>query len=339
MARVFDGTADYLSKDNVNIFDDSGFSSTSYSFSFSCWIRPDGRHVGGVFEQYAPDTPSGNGRLGIWLLNSGRIRVRYHNSYITTNTYHISTSTTTWYHLVGFWEYGERGLYVNGSASDWTNTRNTDDRSSDHSHSGVDFNIGRAYQSAPGTAKFFNGAIADCAAWKVKLSASDVSSLYSGFSPQLIRPDALLGHWPLGGAYSTDDADIDLVGGNHLTDNSMSSTDVEPNRFTIYPSLPFSFGVAAEEEEEEEEVATVKGFIFESMQMSLTQAGRRRFSIPDSPTASTNKGWSMESLQADITQAGTRRYSVSDSPTASTNKGWSFESLQAMITQGGARRK
>ena len=339
MARVFDGTADYLVNEGGHVFADSGFSSTNYSFSFSCWIRPDGRHNGGAFEQYDPDNPSGNGRIGFYVLSNGRIRLRYHNSYITTSTYHIATNSTTWYHLVGFWEYDERGLYVNGSASDWTNSNNTGNRSSDFSNSTVDFAIGRTYPAAPGSADFFNGAIADCAAWNVRLSASDISSLYSGFSPQLIRPDALLGHWPLGGAYSPDDADIDLVGGYHLTDNSMSSTDVESNRFTIYPSLPWSFGVAAEEEEEEEAVATVKGFVFESMQMSLTQAGRRRFTIPDSPTASTNKGWSMESLQADITQAGTRRYNVADSPTASTNKGWSFESLQAMITQGGARRK
>ena len=53
--------------------------------------------------------------------------------------------------------------------------------------------------------------------------------------------------------------------------------------------------------------ASLKGFLFESMQMTLTLGGRRRYNVADSPTASTNKGWSFESLQAMITQGGARR--------------------------------
>lgn len=232
MAFNFDGTDDYLKKDNVNVFNDSSFNSTSYSFTFSCWINPDGRHNGGVFEQY--DGSSGPGRLGIFLLNSGRIRVRYHNSYITTSTYHISTSTSTWYHIVGFWEHAERGLYVNGSASDWTNTNNTGNKSSDHSTAGVDFNIGRAYQGSPGSEYFFNGDIAECAAWKVKLTGSEISSLAAGFSPQLVRPSESLGYWPLGGAYTNYD---DLNGSNTLSAASSPSESNHP--VIIYPSSPF----------------------------------------------------------------------------------------------------
>ena len=234
MAFNFDGTDDYLKKDNVNVFNDSSFNSTSYSFSFSCWIKPNGRHVGGIFEQYDPDTPSGNSRLGLWMLSNGKMRLRYHNSYIVTSTAHISTSTTTWYHLVGFWEHGERGLYVNGSASGWTNSNNTVNKSSDHSHSGVDFNIGRVYESAPGTARFFNGDIAECAAWKVKLSEGEISSLAAGFSPQLIRPSESLGYWPLGGAYTNYD---DLNGSNTLS--AVSSPSESNHPVIIYPSSPF----------------------------------------------------------------------------------------------------
>ena len=302
MALSFDGTDDYLVKEGGHVFNDSGFSSTNYSFSFSCWIRPDGRHIGGVFEQYDPDNPSGDGRIGIYLLSNGRIRFRFHNSYINSNTYHISTSTTTWYHLVGFWEYGERGFYVNGSVSDYTSSGNTGDKSSDHSNSTVDFAIGRAYQGAPGAASFFNGDIAECAAWKVKLTESEISSLAAGFSPQLVRPSESLGYWPLGGAYSDY---IDPIGQNTLSVTGDPAAADHPR--IIYPTGFLTFDYAAPVVEEEEEVATVKGFVFESMQMTLTQGGRRRYNVADSPTASTNKGWSFESLQAMITQGGARR--------------------------------
>ena len=231
MAFNFDGTDDYLKKDNVNIFNDSSFSSTSYSFSFSCWIRPNGRHVGGVFEQYDPSPKSGNGRLGLWMLNNGKMRFRFHNSYVVTSAADISTSTTTWYHLAGFWQRGERSLYVNGSVS----ASHTGNINSDHSHSGVDFNIGRVFDGSIGTERFFNGDIAEFAAWKVKLSASEISSLAAGFSPQLIRPSESLGYWPLGGAYTNYD---DLNGSNTLS--AVSSPSESNHPVIIYPSSPFA---------------------------------------------------------------------------------------------------
>ena len=239
MAINFDGTDDYLKKDNVNVFDDSSFNSTSYSFSFSCWINPDGRHNGGVFEQY--DGSSGDGRLGVFMLSNGRIRMRYHNGYITSNTYHISTSTSTWYHLVGFWEYAERGFYVNGSVSDYTNTNNTGNRSNDHSTSGVDFNIGRAYQGTPGSAYFFNGDVAEFAAWKVKLTEPEISVLAAGFSPQFVRPSESLGYWPLGGPYSDY---IDVV--NQRTVTAESSPLVADHPRIIYPMLPLAIMAASQ---------------------------------------------------------------------------------------------
>ena len=298
MAINFDGTDDYLKKDNVNVFNDSSFSSTSYSFSFSCWVRPNGRHVGGVFEQYNPSPKSGNGRLGLWMLSNGKMRLRYHNSYVVTSAAHISTSTTTWYHLAGFWQHGERGLYVNGSSV----ASHTGNKNSDHSHAGVDFNIGRVYESAPGTARFFNGDIAEFAAWKVKLSDPEIAILADGFSPAFVRPSESLGYWPLGGAYSNY---IDLVNQRTLTVESSPGESDHPR--IIYPSGPATYDFAVPVVEEEEEPAAERGWMFESMQVGAATGGRRRLSPPDTRTASSFKGWAVESLQVGVSGGGARK--------------------------------
>ena len=242
MAINFDGNGDYLKKDSVNIFNDSSYSSTSYSFSFSCWIKPNGRPTqsacstsiceGGIFEQYS-GTSSSQGRLGLYLLSNGKIRQRYHGSYITSNTAHISTSTSTWYHIMGFWEHAERGMYVNGTVSDYTNTNNTGTKTTDHSTSGLNFNIGRAYTGGPGNEYFFDGDIAEVAGWKTKLTEPEITSLSKGFSPLFIRPSELLGYWSLGGSYPDY---IDLIQSNTVTAEGDPTVAEHPRIF--YPTSP-----------------------------------------------------------------------------------------------------
>lgn len=46
---------------------------------------------------------------------------------------------------------------------------------------------------------YFDGSIAEAAVWNVALSDDEVASLAKGFSPTLVRPDALVGYWPLFG--------------------------------------------------------------------------------------------------------------------------------------------
>ena len=332
MALSFDGTDDSLTE-TISLF---GGSSTSYNWSLVAWCRPDDRHEGTIIG--ADEGSGSNGRFSLFSRNTGRFAARRKGSYIQTPNADYNNSNTAWFHVAGTWQYNLRELYVNGVKEAYepgnkfgggeAGTTNI----SLNPAKATNFYIGRDWT----TNKYWNGGIAEAAAYSVALTAEDIASLAAGFSPLLVRPGKLIGYWPLGGGYFP--ATVNPIGSTSLSVNSSPSAEAHPR--IIYPFSSWSFGITPEaEEEEEEEVATVKGFVFESMQMSLTQAGRRRFTIPESPTASTNKGWSMESLQASITQAGSRRYSVADSPTASTNKGWSFESLQAMITQGGARRK
>jgi len=72
--------------------------------------------------------------------------------------------------------------------------------------------VGRRGWSSPDD--YAGGDLAEVAIWNVALSALDVAILGSGLSPLLVRPDALVAYWPLGGDYSPE---IELLGRLDLT--------------------------------------------------------------------------------------------------------------------------
>jgi len=195
MSIIFDGTDDCIGKDNISILNSSGFSATDYSFTVSCWIKPHGRQNGGIWEQY--DGSNGAGRLGVYSVSSGKLRIRFHNSYQTSTSAVIAANSITWYHIVADFQYGSRNLYVDNS----TAKSHTSNKSSDHSTSGLDFKIGKAFASSPGSAYYFDGEIAEWAAWDAVLTAGERTSLYNGASPLFVRPGNMRAYFPMGGPY------------------------------------------------------------------------------------------------------------------------------------------
>ena len=195
MSIIFDGTDDCIGKDNISILNSSGFSSTSYTFTISCWIKPHGRQNGGIWEQY--DGSVGAGRLGLFTITNGKIRLRFKNSYITSSSAVIADNSNTWYHIVAQYQYASRELFVD-NASAATQTVN---QTSDHSTSGLDFKIGKAFAGAPGSAYYFDGEITEWAAWDAILTAGEITSLYNGASPLFVRPGNMRAYFPMGGPY------------------------------------------------------------------------------------------------------------------------------------------
>lgn len=59
-----------------------------------------------------------------------------------------------------------------------------------------------------------NGDFAEAGLWDVALTDEEVAILADGYSPLFVRPESLIGYWPLIGNYSPE---IDLVGGRDLT--------------------------------------------------------------------------------------------------------------------------
>ncbi|MFQ5788418.1 MAG: LamG-like jellyroll fold domain-containing protein, partial [Thermodesulfobacteriota bacterium] len=48
----------------------------------------------------------------------------------------------------------------------------------------------------------YDGILSDCAMWSVVLSDAEINALSNGIPPKVIRPDSILGYWPLYGSHS-----------------------------------------------------------------------------------------------------------------------------------------
>ena len=226
MALAFDGTDDSLTHSGA-IF--SG-SATDYNFTLVAWVRPDDQHEGTIMG--ADDGSSDNERFSIFSRNTGRFALRRKSGYIQTPDKDYDNSNTTWFHVAGGFSYGGRALYINGT-SEVTQTSNV----SLDPTGATTFYIGRDRA----TNKFWDGAIAEAAAYSVVLADKDIASLAAGFSPVMVRPDRLIGYWPLGGGYFP--ATVNPIGSTSLSVNSSPSAEAHPR--IIYPMLPPAVMVAA----------------------------------------------------------------------------------------------
>ena len=292
MSIIFDGTDDCIGKDNISILNSSGFSTSNYTFTISCWIKPHGRQYGGIWEQY--DGSAGAGRLGLYTLTNGKIRMRYLNSYRTSDTAVIADNSTTWYHVVAQYQYGSRELFVDGSSS----TLHTYNIASDHSTSGLDFKIGKAFAGAPGSAYYWDGEIAEWAAWDAILTVGEITSLYNGASALFVRPGNIRAYFPMGGPYVGSTATAagayrDVMNTYDLTETSSPTFAATPRSFgtgtgMFYPNtymgtdtIPFTSsggggggGGGGEEEASDEAALTGDDVIHEIITANRrTQAG------------------------------------------------------------------
>lgn len=149
-------------------------------------------------------------------------------------------SANTWHHASGifagvgdvraFIDGGSKGTDVGGAG--WSGTW---DRTA----------IGRLVRSSP--VQYMSGHIAETAIWDLSnwpgATGADkanefervaVPALAAGYSP-LFFPLGLKAYWPLGGIYSANDADVDVVGGYDMTAFNTPSVADHPGGL-IYPS-------------------------------------------------------------------------------------------------------
>jgi hypothetical protein len=76
----------------------------------------------------------------------------------------------------------------------------------------------------------FDGYLAEAAMWIVALTDDDAVVLAAGYSPLLVRPEALAAYWPIIGRTNPE---IDLVGGIGLT---VTGATVADHPRVLYPS-------------------------------------------------------------------------------------------------------
>ena len=100
-------------------------------------------------------------------------------------------SVNTWHHAAAtFTAVDNRAAYIDGGSKGTDTTSITP--------AGLDATgIGVRVKSSNDT--HFSGRIAEAAIWNVALSDAEVAALAKGFSPTLMRPDTLVGYWPLFG--------------------------------------------------------------------------------------------------------------------------------------------
>ena len=220
------GTDDYLNK-SVSIF-----SGKTYPLAFTAWVRPDDRGA-----QHAVVSDSGSGsskqvRLG--CTSNGKFQVGMKGANANSPSAHYDNGNTTWFHLTAlFIASNNYKLYVNGTLDA---TQTTNSNISDFADSNQ-FYIGTGVSSGTNiAAKTWEGGLAEVAAYAAELTAGEISALAAGYSPLLVRPDALVGYWPLGGPLASSASNNDFVGGNHLTTNGGVSEENHPPM--IYPSDP-----------------------------------------------------------------------------------------------------
>lgn len=65
------------------------------------------------------------------------------------------------------------------------------------------YTIGRR-RNATHFAVLMQGGIAEVGLWDVSLSDEEIASLAAGMTPLMVRPQSLLGYWPLSGRYGRD---------------------------------------------------------------------------------------------------------------------------------------
>lgn len=101
-------------------------------------------------------------------------------------------SANTWVHICGvFVSATSRTAYLNGE--------NTGTNATSGSPAGLNF-MSIGLRSGNTSAELMNGRIAHAAIWNVDLSAAEIAALAKGINPLRIRPQALIGYWPLTGA-------------------------------------------------------------------------------------------------------------------------------------------
>ena len=230
------GTDDYLSK-SVAIF-----SGHTYPLAFVAWVRPDDRG-----QQYAIASDSGTGtskQITLGAGSGGKFQIRQKGGHATSGSAHYSNSNTTWFHLTGlFIASNNIKLYVNGSLDAENTTANNN--ISDFADSNQLYIATGNYGGGSNlTTRTWEGGLAEVAAYAAELTAGEIAALADGFSPLLVRPDALVGYWPLGGPMTSALSGADALGQHALTAYGGAFEEHHPQAY--YPTLAMRSRVSAE---------------------------------------------------------------------------------------------
>lgn len=221
VARDFDGSNDVLTTADLAAL------RPSLPVTIAAWVWPDTLTAGmSVFSNNKSTTQ----HRGVWFgvsAGTGVLEANYgdntgsssadRRSVVSTGT----IATGSWQHIA---------TRVRGAADMDLNIAGADAGATFSGTGG-----GVAYAGGIGTMigrsnVFWNGKIAEVGFWNVSLSAAELLALAKGVSPRRIRPDALLGYWPVYGQASPE---AEIGGGGY------NATVTEATLFDHAPVGPY----------------------------------------------------------------------------------------------------
>lgn len=185
MARTGWSTSNYLAY--------AGAVGGTYPFTLATWVNPSTsitQMALGVF-----NSGSSNNYHNLQVRSGGAVRAETFGA--STNGFADTSSNISfgvWSHICGvFTSATSRASYLNGGskATDTTNETPT--------------GLNRTAIGVRGSSSLGNpwsDKLAEVSIWNVALTDAEVASLAKGIHPFLVRPGALVGYWPLIGAYS-----------------------------------------------------------------------------------------------------------------------------------------
>ena len=232
MAINFDGD-DYLTKD----YSGTGPIS-SYPFTMAAWFKPpeEWKDWQGFVLSDGTETARygmGPANYGVWAIYAQSIESRSASGFAGG---YSKTSPNDWSHAACIFNASnDRKLYVNGSSNLYSNGTNIGVTTLTDADV-----VGMGYGPTNGNNAFYKGDMAECGLWNAALTTAEIDSLAAGFSPLFIRPNSLIGYWPLGGPYSDY---TDVIGQNTLSATGDPAASDHPR--IIYPMLPPAVMVAA----------------------------------------------------------------------------------------------
>lgn len=229
MSRAFaSGSSQYLGY--------AGALVSAYPWTFGCWYRTtDVTTVQVIFS--IGDTAASSDYWHFAMLGNADGDLLVFDCDSSSQPFGRSQTTTgvtvnTWHHCVAVGaSASSRTVYIDGGSSG-SNTTTITPSSLDTT------SIGRA-SWASATKYYLDGLVAEAGLWNVALAATEIGMLADGFSPLMVRPDALVAYWPLIGRFSPEP---DRMGAYPLTVTGATQS-AHPR--IIYPSRAQMAAIAA----------------------------------------------------------------------------------------------
>jgi hypothetical protein len=181
MAQNFDGSGEYYYR--------SVALTTRDNWTLSAWINIDTLPQNNAMIVYNGEDGGGGPYNGYGFLvaadsgGSGSKLVGLYGGIAWKNSGYTFSSTGVWYHVVMTRNSGTLRFYVNGTDVGYSNT------DADNGTPSGSFSIACQDRNSEGFVSYFDGKVAEVAAWDRALGTGEIASLADGFSPAFFPID------------------------------------------------------------------------------------------------------------------------------------------------------